>query len=213
MFAIARYFPPGEANKDFRYAVSISVRFLIYGGRGGFLDEHYSGRAHDIGIGKITKARELRDAMSGAVPSDVAFEAAFATARLSKGYLARYLLRVIDKTFRGDATPEFVANEDYESVNLEHIVPLNPSSERSLSSDEAVTAQTLIGNLALLSSKLNVRVGNKSFTEKRGVYKDSAYKITHDLEKFTGNFGLTEIKQRQTELAKVAVATWPLTFN
>ena len=213
LFAIARFFTPEEANKAFRYAVSISVRFLVYGGRGGFLDEHYAGRAHDIGTGKITKASELRDAMSSAVPSDTAFEAAFATARLSKAYLARYMLRAIDQTLRGDATPEFVANDDYESVNLGHIIPVNPSSEWSITADEAATSQTLIGNLTLLSSKVNGVVGNKNFADKRDAYKKSSYKITHDLENFTGDFGLTEVKRRQSELAKAAVATWPLTFN
>lgn len=213
LFAIARFFTPEEANKAFRYTVSISVRFLIYGGRGGFLDEHYAGRAHDIGTGKITKARELRDAMRDAVPSDAAFEAAFATARLSKGYLARYLLRAIDQTLRGDPTPEFVANDDYESVNLEHIIPVSPSTEWSITAEDAATAQTLIGNLTLLSSKTNVTIGNKSFSEKRAAYKDSGYKITYDLEKFADNFGLAEVKQRQSDLAKAAVATWPLTFD
>jgi hypothetical protein len=123
LFAIARYFDPEEANKAFRYAVSISVRFLIYGGRGGFLDEHYAERAHLIGSGKITKAKELRDSLESEVPNDSQFEQAFATARVSKQYLARYYLRALDKTLKAEPDPEFVANEDYDAANLEHIIP------------------------------------------------------------------------------------------
>ena len=89
MFAVALEFDPVEAEKAFRLFVSWSVRFLIYGGRGGMLDEQYSRRAQEVGTGRITKARELRDAMERYVPSDAEFEAAFATARVSRAHLAR----------------------------------------------------------------------------------------------------------------------------
>lgn len=213
LFAIAMRFSPDEATKAFRYAVSISVRFLIFGGRGGFLDEHYAAKAHDIGTSKITTARELRDAMANIVPTDKQFENAFASARVSKGYLARYYLRAIDKILDGDSDPEFVANEDYSATNLEHIVPLRPSSEWHVSIDEAASIQTLIGNMTLLSAKKNVALGNQSFEEKVKVYKDSTYKITNSLEKYGNKFGFDEIKARQLELAQHAVKTWPLTFS
>jgi hypothetical protein len=207
------HFPPEEATKALRYAVNISVRFLIFGGRGGFLDEHYASRAHDIGSGKITKARELRDSMASIVPSDKQFEDAFATARVSKGYLARYYLRAIDKTMQGEADPEFIANEDYDATNLEHIVPINPSADWPLTAEDASSVQTLIGNLTLLSSKKNVIIGNSSFEEKVKVYKGSNYRVTNTLENYGNAFGVEQIKERQAQLAKVAVQTWPLTFT
>jgi hypothetical protein len=216
LFAIARYFLPSEADKAFRYAVSISVRFLIYGGRGGFLDEHYAARAHDIGSGKITRARELRElreAMREAVPSDAAFAAAFATAKISKGYLARYILRAIDKTLRDDPDAEFVANEDYDATNFEHIIPVNPGSNWTISQEDASIAQNMIGNLTLLAAKKNVKIGNSSFTEKKTAYRESGYKITSDLENFQDDFGLPEVRKRQSELAEAAVETRPLTFE
>jgi hypothetical protein len=213
LFAIAMHFPPEEATKAFRFAVSISVRFLIYGGRGGFLDEHYAAKAYDIGNGKITKARELREAMNGIVPTNRQFEDAFATARVSKGYLARYYLRAIDKTMADDPDPEFVANEDYEATNLEHIIPLKAGPEWGLSSDELASAQNLIGNLTLLSAKKNVALGNVVFSETVKVYKDSAYRVTNQLEIFGDQFGLEQIRARQIDLAKIAVKTWPLTFG
>jgi len=45
MFAVSRHFSNTEADKAFRLFVSWSVRFLIYGGRGGMLDTQYSLRA------------------------------------------------------------------------------------------------------------------------------------------------------------------------
>lgn len=213
LFAIVMHFTPEEATKALRYAVSISVRFLIFGGRGGFLDEHYAARAHAIGAGKITKANELRESMTAIVPNDAQFESAFASARVSKGFLARFYLRAIDKTMADDPDPEYVADEDYNVTNLEHVVPIKPSEEWTISAEEAASVQTLIGNLALLNSKKNVELGNVPFSEKVKVYKESPYRITHSLEKYGTNFGVQQIKERQEQLAKLAVKTWPLTFT
>ena len=93
LFAVARHFEPHEADKAFALFVSWSVRFLIFGGRGGMLDTQYSLRAKDVGTKQITTAKELRDAMKNYVPSDRKFETAFATARVSRSNLAQYYLR------------------------------------------------------------------------------------------------------------------------
>jgi Protein of unknown function DUF262/Protein of unknown function (DUF1524) len=213
LFAIARHFDPEEANKAFRFAVSMSVRFLIYGGRGGFLDEHYAARAHLIGAGKITKAKELRESLKGELPTDSQFEQAFSTARVSKAYLARYYLRALDKTIGDDPTPEFVANEDYEAANLEHIIPVKPSSAWKISEDDAASAQQMIGNLTLLSAKKNVGIANEGFVEKLNIYKGSDYAITNQLQKYGVEFGIEQVKERQIELAKLASKTWSFKFD
>jgi hypothetical protein len=213
LFAIARHFDPEEANKAFRFAVSMSVRFLIYGGRGGFLDEHYATRAHLIGTGQITKAKDLRESLKNELPTDAQFEQAFASARVSKAYLARYYLRALDKTIKDDPAPEFVANEDYEAANLEHIIPLKPSAEWKISEEDASNAQQMIGNLTLLSAKKNLEIGNASFAEKLKIYKESQYSITSHLEKYAPEFGIEQVKERQAELAMLASKTWSFKFD
>lgn len=213
LFAIARNFDPEETDKAFRYAVSISVRFLIYGGRGGFLDEHYAQRAHLIGTGKIKMARELRESLQDEVPTDSQFQQAFATARVSKAYLARYYLRALDKTIKNDPQPEFVANEDYNAANLEHIIPTKPSEGWSINEDDAASASQMIGNLTLLSTKKNEKIGNGSFTEKMKVYINSQYDITSQLKGFGAVFGLDEVKKRQADLAALAPKAWSIKFD
>jgi hypothetical protein len=213
LFAISRHFSPDEANKAFKLCLSMSVRFLIYGGRGGFLDEHYAARAYDIGSRKVTKATELRDAVAPIVPTDAQFADAFATARVSKSYLARYYLRALDKVKSGDPNPEFVANEDYSATNLEHVIPLNPSPAWMISADDASGVQQLIGNMTLISSKKNVEIGNTSFKDKVGTYKQSAFRITHELETYGETFGVKEVKERQLALSKLAPQAWTLKFD
>jgi hypothetical protein len=59
---------------------------------------------------------------------------------------------------------------------------------------------------------MNRDVGNKTFPEKKVVYKDSGYYTTQRIAEFDG-WGLKQIRERQSELAKIAVKTWRLTFG
>jgi hypothetical protein len=211
MFAVSRFFDPVEADKAFRLFVSWSVRFLIYGGRGGMLDTQYSLRAQDVGSKRITKARELRDAMNEYVPVDAEFEEAFSTARVSRARLARYYLRAIDKTIKADPQPEYVANEEAEQITLEHVLPLSPSAEWGISDEDAQAAQRLLGNMVLLRANQNRDVGNVSFAEKKKMFGQSGYSITNEVGGYP-DWTMDIIRERQSEMAKLAVKTWSLKF-
>lgn len=212
MFAVALRFDPEEAEKAFRLFVSWSVRFLIFGGRGGMLDEQYSRRAEEVGTGRITKARELRDAMSRYVPTDAEFEAAFATARVSRANFARYYLRAIEKSTKDDPQPEYVANEEADQVSLDHVLPLTPGDDWDTSEDEAEAVQKMLGNMVLLRANQNREIGNKGFSARKATYGNSGYNITRMVSEYP-SWGPDEIRDRQARLAKLAVATWPLNFG
>jgi hypothetical protein len=211
LFAVSRFFTAEEADKAFRLFVSWSVRFLIYGGRGGMLDTQYSSRAQDVGTKRIKKARELREAMKSYVPTDAEFEEAFATARVSRSHLARYYLRAIDKTIKADPQPEYVANEDADQITLEHILPLNPSPEWDSDEETAQAAQRFLGNMVLLRASQNSEIGNATFAEKRAVFKQSGYNITSEVTGYA-KWSMEEIRDRQAKMAKVAIKTWSLSF-
>ncbi len=213
LFAIARHFTPEETDKAFRYAVSISVRFLIYGGRGGFLDEHYAERAFQIGTGKITKASELRASLQNEVPTDTQFAQAFASARVSKSYLARYYLRALDKHKGGDPQPEFVANSDYEATNLEHIIPVKPGAGwYNVSAEDAASAQQLIGNLTFCLQRKTLPLATIALAIRWLSTSNQPTRSPMSLKNTASRSGLAEVKQRQNELAAIAPNTWPLTF-
>jgi hypothetical protein len=212
LFAVATKFTPEEAEKAFRLFVSWSVRFLIVGGRGGLLDAQYSQRAQDVGIGKVTKARELRDAMTRYVPNDTEFRQVFSTARVSRTHLARYYLRAIERFRADDPQPEYVPNDDSSDVNLEHILPLNPSEGWNVDPESARAAQKLIGNMVLLRADPNRDLGNATFAEKKMVLGSSAYLTTKEVTD-NENWTVAEIRERQSRLANDAVKTWPLTFD
>jgi hypothetical protein len=209
LFAIARHFTPDEADKAFRLAVSWSVRFLIFGGRGGMLDLQYSLRAKEVGTKQITKASELRDVMKKYVPTDAEFEEAFTGARISRSWFARYLLRALEKTFKGIPHPEYVANDEVSDINLEHILPVNPGADWSVDDDTAQAAQKLLGNMVLLRANENRDVGNKGFDQKSAVCAKSTYDLTKQIAKYA-TWTLNDIRNRQRQMAKLAVKTWPV---
>jgi hypothetical protein len=216
MFAVALHFDKIEAEKAFKLFVTWSVRFLIFGGRGGMLDQQYSLRAQEVGLKKITTARALRDAMQKYVPSDKEFEEAFATARVSRAHLARYYLRAIEKTLTDDPQPEYVANEDVQDITLEHILPFEPTADWGVDEETARAGQKLLGNMVLLKADQNRDVGNSDFVAKQRVYADSGYYVTKSVATTRvcepSKWTMQDIRNRQTELAKLAVKTWTLSF-
>jgi hypothetical protein len=212
LFAVARKFEPAEADKAFKLFVSWSVRFLIVGGRGGLLDTQYAQRAFEVGTGKITKARELRDAMKTVVPSDPEFEQAFAGARVSKSWLARYYLRSLEKTFKELPHPEYVANEDVRDINLEHVMPFEATDRWDVDPDTAQSAQKYLGNMVLIREPDNRDLGNKGWEEKKSVLGKSGYELTK-MVATCKHWSLSEIRERQVQLAKLAVKTWTLNFD
>jgi hypothetical protein len=212
MFAVARHFDPMEADKAFKLFVSWSVRFLIFGGRGGMLDTQYSLRAKDVGTRQITKARELRESMRSYVPTDREFETAFAGARVSRSYLARYYLRALENTAKELEQPEYVANDSVADITLEHVMPLAAGDEWDVDDDLAEATQKFLGNMALVKANQNRDLGNLPFEEKRAIYERSGYDLTKQVAQYE-RWTLDEIKDRQAKLAKLALKTWSMDFS
>lgn len=209
IFAAMQKFAPADLKAAFRLFVSWSVRFLIAGGgRGGVLDRNYGDMALAVTDGKFKTASQLAKEMGEIVPSDSAFEAAFADARVSQNALARYYLRALEMKRKDEADPETVPNID-DVINLEHVLPENPGAGWIIDPEIADAYWRRIGNMVLLKAGLNADIGNKPFNDKKAVLKASAYILTRDVAA-SATWGPTEIAARQAKLAKLAVETWPL---
>jgi hypothetical protein len=210
MFAVARAFSVAEARIAFRSFVFWSVRFLIVGGRGGLLDRNYSVAANLVTTGDIKTAAQLFSQLSAAIPTDAVFAAAFADARVSQNYFARYLLRALEQQHAGRAEPEFVPSDDESSINLEHVLPENPGGNwPGVDADVGAAQFRRIGNMVLLQASKNVLIGNGGFDKKLPVLKESTFKLTANVAK-SAAWGPKEIADRQKELAALAVRAWPL---
>ena len=209
MFAVARHFSIKESQKALHLLVCWAVRYLIFGTRGGLLDRSYAIHAQYIAAKKIKTAKELTDAMAEIIPSDTLFENAFAEARVSHVYLARYYLRAMEMYANQVPDPEYVPTDDEQAVNLEHILPEHPQDQWPNIDHETATAYyKRLGNMVILQAKKNSIAGNSSYKDKKPILLGSSYLLTQNAGKYT-SWDIDEIKKRQRELAKIAVKTWP----
>lgn len=212
LLAVAHHFAEKETAAAFRIFVAWVVRFLIVGGgRGGTLDAAYSKRATDVCEGKVTTAKQLSDAMVDIVPSDAQFHAEFSVCRVTKATLARYYLRALELSNRGEQEPEFVPNEDQSEITLEHVLPENPGRSWKMNPEIAAAYYKRLGNLVLLKATPNSTIGNAPFVSKKAELAKSTYKLTEFVGK-CDDWGTDEIEGRQKKLADIAVKTWPLTL-
>jgi len=218
MLAVAQHFDKDETEKAFRSFIFWTVRFLISGGmRGGQLEEAYGHRANDIVEGRIKSTKELLDALVPILPSDAEFETAFSTARVSQSYLARYYLRAIEAYLReGEGEPELQPVKDTDVINLEHILPQEPSTNWPHIKEETAAAFTnRIGNLTIMKSKVNKDFGNEPFQVKRAELIKSQLllnKYISETTSVTSKWTPEDIENRQKKLAEMAVKTWPLSI-
>ena len=189
--------------------VAWTVRFLICGSGGsGTLESAYADRAEEVSAGKVSAAQTLWETMKGIVPDDVTFKDKFTKATVSNANLAKYYLRVLERQSKS-VDDETIVNPDQGKVNLEHILPRNPTKGwEHIPAEQYPALVKRLGNLTLLATRLNSKAANAEFGEKQKHFAKSAIKITKDLCGFAA-WSEAEIEARQHKLADLAVKAWP----
>lgn len=169
----------------------------------------FSDTAKAVTEEKIKTPTEVIQAFKN-VPSDSAFLSAFSIASISKQKIARYYLRELEIAQAG-ANAETIPNYDTNSVNLEHVLPLTPDPiwENTFTQDEMRSYQRRIGNLAIISAKINSTIGNGCFEDKKEHYSDSTFKFTKSISE-SDSWNKNAIDIRQKQMAEVAVKHWSL---
>jgi len=208
LLAILEKFDKKNVKIAFQKLVSVAVRFQVVGGvGGGTLEKLYADTAKAITEEKINKPVEVISAFKN-LPSDSTFKAGFAIASISKQKIARFYLRALEQSVAG-VNSEKDPSLDTDRVNLEHVLPSSPSSEWSefFKADEFRAYHNRLGNLALMSSKLNSTIGNSSFASKRGVYKASSFEFTKSIA-MQANWDKQSIEDRQLKMAELAIKIW-----
>lgn len=224
LLAILEHFDKTEIEKSLKLLISWSIRFLISRSvSSGTFENQFSQKAISVRNGfYITKdkksipvksAKDLSTVME-IVPSDTEFEEKFADASATNSKFARYILRTLEREKQNEKEPEKVINPDELDVNLEHVLPQNPSLNwGNLTIEEANVYYSKIGNLALLQKTPNSKIGNSKPSDKEPVLSKSEILLTRMISneiKTSGNWGIEQIKKRQEELAKLAVKAWTI---
>jgi hypothetical protein len=127
--------------------------------------------------------------------------------------LARYILSEINSYYTEGK--ELVANPNGNDVNLEHILPQKPNDTWLVNFSKKTDAREYIyrlGNMTLLDSTLNRKVGNSSFQDKcAAAFSQSKLNINKDIVSCS-TWGPQEIKERQKMMAQAACKIWRLDY-
>jgi hypothetical protein len=211
LLAGMQHFTAAEVKKLIRAAVAWGVRGLIVGGiGGGTYERRYCEAAVKIRSGDIKSVDELFAQLSDLIPSDEEFVSSFAVARVPRSTLARYYMYALDRGKGGQDEPELVPNEDEDKVNLEHVLPRNPSDGEwtEFTDEQKRDFVHRIGNMTLLQKGPNGRIGNKPFADKQPILAASALLWTQDAGA-RANWTPQIVADRQGDMAKLAVTVWP----
>lgn len=213
LLAICENFEPIEVQKSLEFLVASSVRFLIVGGlSSGSIEKAYSEVAIAIRNHKIKSSVEIASNMKKHIPDDSLFQQAFSTARVSQNYLARYYLVELENYQRGKNQSELIPNLNLDEVNLEHILPENPGLHwGNIQTDQLKNNYKRIGNMTLLSSKLNSEIGNLGFAKKKEAYSNSIFELNKKLSMHE-NWTIEEITKRQAEFSVDAIQIWKINY-
>jgi uncharacterized protein with ParB-like and HNH nuclease domain len=152
----------------------------------------------------LNSSEEINDNIRKYIVSDLEFEERFSIWQTKSKNEIRYTLRKIHNYL--DINNEISINNN--DVHIEHIMPEN-SSLWNISDDEHETYLWRIGNLALLSGRINIKISNKPFSDKKELYRESKIEPNQDLIQYQ-KWNPETIEDRQKKLAKYAVEIWKL---
>ncbi len=200
-----------ETEKSLNSIVSLIVRLIVSGTlSSGVFERHFSITAMKIRNEEIKNQDDLLEGLKSLTPSDERFKEAFQTFTISNSTIAKYILSTIENFRRNDQGSELIPNNDETVVNLEHILPKKMNENWSgFDEDEHKLYFKRLGNMTILNSRKNSRIGNKSFEEKSPIFTDSEFIITKEIS-IDSQWTKKSISVRQNQFANDAINCWKM---
>ncbi|MES9950566.1 MAG: DUF262 domain-containing protein [Candidatus Thiodiazotropha sp.] len=158
--------------------------------------------AREFRTGKTVQ--EAIQEMANFLPSDEAFTNSFRTSAISRRATARYILRALEHDLR---TTEELQVAPPDKVHVEHIYPQTPQAGERLTNHSQIIDR--LGNLTLLSKRLNVTIRNSPFPDKKPYYNKSELLLTNSLVQHE-EWNSEKIDARQLRLSERAPEIWKL---
>jgi hypothetical protein len=118
--------------------------------------------------------------------------------------LVKYILGKVNAFY--SKTAEHRIN--FDEVNVEHILPQRPHKDWNLKRNQIRGYVNMLGNLTLLSKRINSKIQNASLAEKLPELEKSELAITKEIVKslrdLSGDWNEAEICKRQNDLGLLA---------
>lgn len=204
-------FAKKESENSLKSIVSLIVRLIVSGTlSSGVFERQFSITAMKIRNGDIRNQNGLLESLKTLTPSDERFKDAFQTFTISNSTIAKYLLSTIENYRRNDKGSELIPNNDETIVNLEHVLPKKLNDQwKEFDEDEHKLYFKRLGNMTILNSRMNSRIGNKSFDEKLPIFSDSEFIITKEIS-LHKDWTKESISVRQNQFASDAIICWKM---
>ena len=215
---IQHFKKPKDIAGAFRIVANFSFRYFIVGNQSpGNLERVSNTIAANIRKGNHNKPRDVADTFRVISP-DPTFNSDFSLLIIpkSRARIARHILSKIANHLseqESSTGPEQIVNPDSKKVTLEHVLPQNPSGAWKTDFSRGADPKDYIyrlGNLTLLTQKINREAADKSFTEKQKLALNISSLAINRFFKAESKWGDKEIEKRQGELAKIALEIWKL---
>jgi hypothetical protein len=204
-------FDKKETEKSMQSIVSLIVRLTVSGTlSSGIFERQFSITAMKIRNDEIRNQNELLESLKTIIPSDERFQEAFQTLTISNSSIAKYLLSTIENYRRNNKGSDLIPNNDETVVNLEHILPKSLTDQwPEFNEEEHKLFFKRLGNMTILNSLKNSRIGNKSFGDKIPVFSDSDFIITKEIS-ICSVWNKDSINNRQNHFALDAIRCWKM---
>jgi hypothetical protein len=147
--------------------------------------------------------------MKAIYPNDDAFRTAFSekiirTSNSRNSRIVRYIFCALEKQASGN---EYEFESD--NFNIEHILPQNPEKDWDAFTDEEVDSMAYrLGNMTLLSKKVNKKLSNAGFALKKEVFSESQFELARKIAEENDEWTPARIAVRRKSLAKLATTVW-----
>ena len=194
LLAAMRRFDDDEFGVLVGAIISWSVRGLVVGGIGGGTTERaYGEAAVRVSDGSARNTVEVYDALAGVIPTDDEFRRVFASRRINRSRLAKYLLAALSQAEAGTDSPSIVSEATDSQLILRSVMPrtADPFEWPEFAHDD-------IAQWAL-------RLGNQFVADTESGQLAPLVVLPQDRESWTPE----HIDTRQLQLAEMAVALWP----
>lgn len=216
--AMQRFRSPKDVARIFRTVAHFSFRYFIIGNQSpGNLERESNAIAVGVRTARLKSAKDVAEAFH-AINPNLTFQADFelVTMGRNRGKVARYTLAALSNYLArrsNKSGAEQVVNPNSKQVTLEHILPQALPTSWTNAFREGTDPSDYVyrlGNLTLLTAKVNRDAADGSFMEKRRQALDkSALAINTNISRHS-RWTDAEIHERQRDMAKLALEVWAL---
>lgn len=216
LFAAWERFNKKDFCRVIKLVAIVSFRYSVVSGLNtNLLEPVYHEAAKAVMDGIATTPADVYRRLKQIYVDDVKFEQDFSRLVIDtsgqRKKLAKYVLVRLDARL---SNREF----DYETdpASIEHILPENPTEDWTsmFPRDRWESSSYRLGNLTLLESPVNRRVGNSTFSEKAAEYINSSYAITRQITEIAPEeWTPSMLDARQATMASAAVTIWRSDFT